>query len=111
MKRKRVMFCLFCGIRIGAAKSPFCVREVKDLMIKKHRPHHFQWSWIFDGCGWYGKGINDMLNEMWKEAYIKELESRIEDLLSVVKEYRGTLTGAVGRSLDYLIERNERKKR
>ena len=46
-----------------------------------------------------------------REAYIKELESRIEDLLSVVKEYRATLTGAVGRSLDYLIERSERKNR
>lgn len=52
---KRIMACLWCGIRIGASKSPFCIYETKDLMIKKHTPHYFQWSKLAQG--WYGEGL------------------------------------------------------
>lgn len=58
--RKRIMACIMCGIRIGASKYPFCIREVPLLMIRKHRPHYFQWSWLIKDK-FYGFGIAEML--------------------------------------------------
>lgn len=47
-KTKRIAQCLMCGIRIAAAKSPFCIVDSKrfnqPLMLRKHSIHRWVWA-------------------------------------------------------------------
>ncbi len=62
MKRKRVFSCLWCGMRIGASKKPFCIQESSDLMVKKHMPHYFQWNWLHND--YFGQAIIDLIPKL-----------------------------------------------
>ena len=65
--RRRIMCCLFCGIRIGAIQSAFCHKDAKIKGLKLaptrfHGIHYFQWTIQMEN-EFYGRGIKELFRE------------------------------------------------